>query len=486
MIMAKKISIYIDDTKLQLLVSSGKEVKKWSQLPLEPGLVKGNVIIKEAEVATRLKLLLKSQKVSAQKAIIGLSGLHCLSRPIILPQLPRGMLDEAVINAAKTALPVELEELYLSWQTIPAPVGKTRVFLVAIPRRTVDALLRVLREVDITPSFLDIKPMALARAVKEPTAIIVDAHSAEFDIVIMAGGVPQPIRTVSFPAEDLAWEAKLPMIRDELDRTIKFYNANNPENPLDANVPIYVSGELTDESAIWQSLSEDFGHPALPLPSPLTYPEQFDAGRYMVNIGLALQELASEKETGLAVTDLDSLPAAYHPRPISVGRIVVLPGVVVVACVLVFLFMLYQDTLAHTDSMRSQLEMTNQVLIQKQLQKKELTDDVARLEETVTAVEASEVTFVRAVDSLDLRRRTVNGDLDAVTYGLPATMVNLASINHAGNTVTIKGYAPDEAKILHYAERLSATLRFSEVVVAGIKKIDDEETEFTLILKKKE
>jgi len=481
--MAKKISLYIDDTKLQVLVSAGKEVKKWAELPLEPGLVRGNVIIKEAEVAARLKLLLKSQKVSPKKAIVGLSGLRCLSRPLILPQLPKAMLDEAVISAAKTALPVELEELYLSWQTIPAPEGKTQVFLVAVPRRTVDALLRVLRQVGITPSFLDIKPMALARAVKEPTAIIVDAHPAEFDIVIMAGGVPQPIRTVSFPGEALTWPAKLPMIRDELDRTIKFYNANNPENPLDSGVPIYVSGELAEESELWQSLSDDLGHPASPLPSPLTYPEQFSAGRYMVNIGLALKELSAGKETGLAVADLDSLPAAYHPRPISVGRVVVLPGIVVVACVLVFLFMLFQDTSANTESMRSQLDMTNQVLIHKQLQKQELTDDVARLEETVTGVEASEATFVMAVDSLDMRRRVVNGDLDATTSSLPVT-VNLTSISHAGNTLTIKGNAPDEAKVLHYAERLSATLRFSEVVIAGIKKIGDEEMEFTLILKK--
>jgi len=105
--MAKKVTtLYIDDVSIRLLVCKGRRVRRWADLPLEPGLVEGAVIIKEAEVATKIKQLLKDQKIISKKVIVGLSGLLCLTRPITLPQLPKAMLDEAVIREAKGVLPI--------------------------------------------------------------------------------------------------------------------------------------------------------------------------------------------------------------------------------------------------------------------------------------------------------------------------------------------------------------------------------------------
>ena len=299
----KVVTLYIDDTSIRLLVTSGRRIKKWAVLPLEPGLVKNAVVIKESEVAAKLKQLLKEHKVKAKKVIVGISGLHCLTRPFTLPQLPKAMLDEAVMREAKRTLPVPLEQLYILWRTIPSPPNKIQVFLVGIPCKTVDALLKMLRQARLKPYLVDIKPLALARVVKESTAIIVDVQPAEFDIVIMADGVPQPIRTIPFPDEALSWQEKLPMVRDELDKTIKFYNSNNSEKPLVSSVPVFVSGELTDEPELCQTLSDELGHPVLPLSSSMKCPDDLDPHHYMVNIGLALKKLSPGKDAGPSVAN---------------------------------------------------------------------------------------------------------------------------------------------------------------------------------------
>ena len=52
------------------------------------------------------------------------------------------------------------------------------------------------------------------------------------------------MRTISLPNEELSFEQKLNMIISELDRTIKFFDTNNPENTLDPKVPVYISGDL--------------------------------------------------------------------------------------------------------------------------------------------------------------------------------------------------------------------------------------------------
>jgi len=481
--MAKKIvNLYIDDTSIRLLVTDGKRIKKWADLPLEPGLVKGAVVIKEAEVAAKIKQLLKATKVKTKKVIVGLSGLHSLTRPISLPQLPQAMVAEAVIREAKRALPVPLEQLYISWQTIPGPPGKIHVFLVAIPCKTADALLKMLHQAGLSPYLMDIKPLALARVVKEPMAIIVDVQPTEFDIVIMADGVPQPIRTVPFPSKALSWQQKLPMIKNELDRTIQFYNSNNPEKSLDFNVPVHVSGELAGESELCQSLSDELGYPLLPLPSPLKGSEKLDPGRYMVNIGLALKKLSSGKVAGSSVANLNALPAAYQPKPISLTRVVGLPAAVVVIGLLVPLVMFVQDASANIASIRSQLDNTNQLLRQKQLQRQELTENIAELERKIAEAEASRNDFTIVLDNLDKRGSKFNGDLEVMTNTLPID-ISLTSISYAGSILTISGESPNETEVLSYARSLDASDRFSEVIITTLNRVEGEGMAFSLVLR---
>ena len=74
----KAVTLFIDDTEIRLLVAKGKRVKKWTRLPLEPGLVKDGVICDEAQVVDRLKELFKLEKVTTKKVIAGLSGLNSL------------------------------------------------------------------------------------------------------------------------------------------------------------------------------------------------------------------------------------------------------------------------------------------------------------------------------------------------------------------------------------------------------------------------
>ena len=104
----KTVTLYIDDTSLRLMVTQGKQIKEWAESPLESGLVENNVVIKEAELAAKIKQLFEVQKVKTQKIVLGLSGIRCLSRPISFPRLPKEMVDEAVRREAQRVLPVPL------------------------------------------------------------------------------------------------------------------------------------------------------------------------------------------------------------------------------------------------------------------------------------------------------------------------------------------------------------------------------------------
>ncbi len=496
--MAKKIvTLYVDDTSIRLLVTQGNQVRKWADMPLEPGLVKSAVVIKEAEVARKIKQLLKAEKVRANKVIVGLSGLHCLSRPLTFPQLPKTMLAEAVMREAKRVLPVPVEQLHISWQTVPVPEGKTQVYLIAIPRKTADAMVKTLHRARLKPYLMDLKPLALARVVKEATAIIVNIEPTELDIIIMADRVPHPIRTIPLPSKALSWQEKLPMIRDEIDRTIKFYNSNYKDKPLAQSTPMFISGELADKPEVARSLSDGLGYSVLPLSSPLECPEQLDPSHYMVNIGLALKELWSERKAEASVVNLNALPTTYQPKPVSWVKVIAVPIVIAVVAGIAPLLMVVQSGYANINSIRDQLDMTTQILIKKQSERQELRNGIVELEEKVAEAETARDNFTTALDSLDKQGSGVDHNLHIATTALPST-INLATINHTEDMLTISGTSPSEVEILQYAQTLDDSGLFTEVLIASMRKVEcestvdestvdestvDESMDFTLILR---
>ena len=464
------------------MVTHGERIKKWADLPLESGLVKNAVVLKQAAVAAKIKQLFQVRKLKAKKVIVGISGLHCLTRPITLPQLPNEMLEEAVRREAKRVLPVPPEQLYLSWQPIPAPAGKIQVFLVAVPRKLADALFKTLQQAGLKSDLMDLKPLLLARVVKEATTIIVDVQPTEFDIVIMADGIPQPIRTVNFPGKVLSWHEKLPMIRDELNRTFEFYDANNPENPLAAAIPIFVSGDLANESELCQSLSNELGHPVLLLSSPLDCPVGLEPNRYLTNMGLVLKMLSPEKEAGVLIPDLNVLPAVYRPEPISLIRVLALPSAVIAIGLLFFLVVLIQNTSADIASIQGQLNTTEQLLQQRLTQRQILTGKITELGEKITEAEASGGNFAAAMANLERQSNGVSGNLEVAVNSLPDT-IKVSSISQTSPTLTVKGKAPSEKEILSYHRELDASGRFSEITITSLKRISDERTDFSLVLR---
>ncbi|GAH38019.1 unnamed protein product, partial [marine sediment metagenome] len=209
--MAKKVTtLFIRDDVVNLLVMGGKRVEKWASLPLEPGLVSQGLILDEAQLADKLKELFKLEKVTMGKVIAGLSGHNSVYRIITLPELPEPVLPEAVKREAKRVIPVPLDEVYLSYQPLPATRGETRVFLAAFPRNIADALYRTLHQAGLQPYIMDLAPLALCRTVNEPRSIIVNARLDHLDIMVMAERVPELIRRLSLPGEAESLSERLP------------------------------------------------------------------------------------------------------------------------------------------------------------------------------------------------------------------------------------------------------------------------------------
>ncbi len=470
--MARKVvSLYIDDSTIRLLVLRGKEILQWGEVHLEPGLVHGTEIIQSAEVAEKIKLLVRQCKVDTKRVVVGVSGLFCLSRPAIMPQLPKGMLDEAVKREAKRLLPIPPEQCYLSWQTIPGPADKTQIFMVGVPRRVADALARTLKEAGLQPFHLDVKPLALARIATEPNCVILDLQENELDIIIMSDGVPQPIRTVSLPDSALTEDEKLNSIKNDLDRTIKFYNANNPAKLIDSTVPLLVSGQLLNEPELYDDLSRATGMQVLPLQFAARSPTGFKKSLYMVNIGMAVRYSASLKDTGSAVAALNCLPPQFGPQPINMTRVLLIPASAIVLGLLALFMILVQTASADLATKRTELSNINRMVALRQSVQKDLTDNITRMDKTMAQADISLKVLTGARELLNQKRNTTNGDIVFGTEALPPE-INLDHITYSADMMVIKGIAPDDIVLLDYAHTLEQSGRFDRIQVSSVKRLE--------------
>jgi type IV pilus assembly protein PilM len=467
--MAKRVTtLFIRDTGINLLIMKGEQVEKWASLPLEPGLVSQGLIVDEEQVADKVKQIFKETRAKTKKVIIALSGHDSLYRVISLPELPEAVFPEAIRREAKRAIPTPLEDIYYSYQRLPSLTrGESRIFLVTFPRNLVDALVRMLHQAGIKPYIIDLAPLALSRIPNEPRAIIVNARLDHLDVAVIADRLPQVIRRLSLPGETESLEERLPLIAEEFNRTVAFYNSSHLENPIDASVPVYVCGDLIEEPETWQSVVSGAGYQVSALSSPVESPEGFNPSEFMVNIGLALKELLVEKEgANFSIVNFNALPEAYVPPRFSIVR-VLLPVVTVIGIgVVIFAVILIMTNRASIESLRSDVTQAEASVAQQQQAINDLTKKIGPATTTAGALNAQLTTMERG-------RATFHEDLTEIEK-LAGEQVTLNNINHSGGSVAVSGRASNENAIYDYAKKLRASidaskeLRFSEVWVSSI------------------
>jgi type IV pilus assembly protein PilM len=454
--MAKKVTttLFIRDTHIDLLVMTGLRVEKWSSLPLEPGLVSQGLIVDEDQVADKIKQIFKEAGAQTSKVITAISGHDSIHRVITLPELPEAILPEAVKREAKRTIPTPLEDVYFSYQRIPSPKGENRVFLAAFPRNLVDALAKTLRRAGVSPHVLDLAPLALCRVPNEPRAIIVNARLDHLDVMVIADRLPQVIRRLSLPTETGSLEENVPLIAEEFNRTVAFYNSSHMEKPLDSTVPVFFCGDLAEEPETWQSVvGSKSGYSVSTLPSPVEPPEGFNPNEFMVNIGLALKELLAEKEeANFSIVNFNALPEAYLPEHVSIARILVPVGIVVGIGLIIFGIIFVQNNRAYTDELRSELAIAQSNAAQQQAQIASLKAEVGPLEATANELNSR-------VSIMGRGRAAVHEDLDEIVR-LAGEKISLQSVNHKGSSITVTGLASNEDSIFSYARDLENSGRF--------------------------
>jgi len=283
------ITLNIETSNVKGLVLNGKTVEWWGSIPLEPGVVRDGTVLEQSALTEAINSLFKAQKGKRDKVIAGIAGLHFTFRIL---NIPKGKASELVPNirrAAENEMPLALEELYLTWQLLSVKGNRQDVFVVGVPKEPIDLLIVALEKARVKPYVLDLRALALSRMVNCRNGVILDLEPDSFGITVVAEGIPAIMRTFIPKKGEMILEDNVRRLGGEIVRTLEFYNREHAENPVNADTPVFLTGEMADSPDTSVIIQEEIEYPIGRLTLPLSYAPAFPIASYAVNLGLALR-----------------------------------------------------------------------------------------------------------------------------------------------------------------------------------------------------
>jgi len=287
----KTVTLDFEGRDIRLLVATKRKVLRWASVTLPAELMDQGLIQAPERVGQGLARMLATQKASGRRVISSTTGFRSVSRMLTMPVVKPSLLDEAVERKIRQEMPLSADETYTSWQMIGRENGTMRVFALVMPRLMIDRQMEALQAARLKLRAMDLRPLALVRAVHRDEAIIADLEEHSFGVVIVSRGIPEIIRSVAQPDEAGEPKEKFDRLVLELTRTVQFFNDSHREQPIQADTPIFVSGSQFESAEMRKVLAERAARPVeLPQP-PLRLPAEFPVASYSACLGLALKKV---------------------------------------------------------------------------------------------------------------------------------------------------------------------------------------------------
>ena len=475
------VTLNIEGSSARVLITRGRKVIEWRCVPLTPGLVRDGLISDPLGLGPAFNYLFPSKKASEMKVITSLSGVHSIPRIVSLPEWSESLGHEAIMREAKRLMPVSLDELYLSWQAIGAKAGVRRCYLLGVPRSPVDAHVQALQQAGLVPYLMDVKGMALARAVNRREALVLDLERDALCTTVIAGGIPMIMRTIPLQQETFNLDEIVGRAVEELSRTVELYGATYAGNPLDPATPTVLTGEIANNPDIGRLIQEKIEYPVEQLSPPLICPSHFPISEYAVNIGLALKRIPLPRKLQARsiplprrlrlsnVINLNVLPDIYKPPRRPLRKLLLIGAITAVVILLLPMYLLKVDAADETANLRTQLNT-----VQQQLQtQSEVNKEVKEFEGSINEAIATLCNLEQEHQIIASRGAAFANPWQVVTESL-VPGVHLTSIAQSGNELTLSGEsdtsgeADARAAVIEYATHLEQTGEFSGVRVDSI------------------
>jgi Tfp pilus assembly protein PilN len=464
------LTLNIEDDSIKLALVKGKRVLNAVEAQVTPGAVQNGVVMDKQGVSKLISGLLSENAITGKDVVACVSGIHSIYRVVSVPKLDSKLLTEVARKEMERVSPVPLDTLYIAWKEVRLSGAESALCLMGLPHENVDSVLETAKLSGLKVKSVQLKPLVVARVIDEKTAAVVNVQTGGFDITVVDNTVPELIRSLSFPSETMTELEKMAVIKEELARTVNFYNSSHAGKQLNESMSCFLSGIVNS------GLLPELGYKVKQLPEPIAYQAGVDKARFAANTGLALGE-TGDANRWMRVT-INVLPRIVKTE--EAPRANAAPLVVLILGVCIIVAMIFINGTAAKETARLQLlvnEKTKQVTdIQKLLR-----DDRDKIVKQRDDLKTTLTQLKSPLDFVNANRAYINGDIGQVISALPGVMF-LTTIDDNGDSVTLEGLAPDTDTIIGYARTLRQTGLFKQVTISGMQNLSYNDMKFTIFL----
>ena len=438
------VTIDIDSQAIKLLLVEDNRVEMWASAPLEDGIFEDGNSVDPQALAAQVRRLKRSSGIPSGDVVASMSGLFSVARLLSFPAGSQPM----TLERAREAIPGE--GLRLIWQSIRMNGAGQDLLVIGANEERVNSEVGALRSAGLAPKVLELKSMALYRAVQKSQALIANVEASTIDIVLVIDGLPRVMRTITTVGDPSAEELANQLARAFV-QTVEYYNSSHDEEVSPEEIPLILVGAKGDDPSLRERVEERVDHPLETFTTGLDCPPHLPAGQYAVNVGLAMRQLATNGENGVETgSEPILINLAPQRRPFwylsrrTAGYLSFLGAGLAIAALLFQLLTVTQDYTARLEAavelISRQVTVTQEDLVK-----------AASIEKNITDFGSLTVSWGSVTEAREL--------LDQIL--IPG--VTVSGFTVSGNKLDFQASADSIAVAIQFVELLREDGRFGEI-----------------------
>ena len=473
----KTLALSVESDEIRYLATDGRRVREWGATPLSDDIVQDGQVLDAVELGAAISSLLEEKRLKASHVVFEISGLRTLPRLLRLPQVDKKILEESILNEAERQLPLPIGELYTPRTKISDEGAEIRYLTVAISKNQVDLQVDALEAARLKSFVIDVKPLALARAVNRENAIICEIELDRAELAIVVDGVLKLARILHFKGHELSVSDKASYVASELTRTLAHYANRQPDGPIGPDVPLFLVGKLARDPEVKALIADEIDNPLEELDLELQHPDDFPALQFTACVGLAMKHNVKAGKKGSKTSqtfDLDIIPDRFAPGKSKKMPLLTLLAGVFLGALLTLTYQVEVDGAARISDQNFRLINLNEQLID--------------AEDTTAVINSLE----KSVENLTAESSKLLGDgmsfvdgLDAVFSQVPYG-VSLSSVSISGDSIDVDGTAQTRTTAIHYVGLIEQGGDFAAVNVTSLATLVIKDSEplmqFTIVV----
>jgi hypothetical protein len=248
------------------------------------GAIEGGRVVDGASLAQSLRHLIARTDITTTRALVAASDSIASFRVLTFPQ----STTQAEVESAVTAqLHVSSDRMAVRHLEVLTGRHERTVFATIWDREQVQAIENAVRQAGLEPAVVDLKSLCAARALTEPSCILLDMSAAPCEAVLIDSRVPRVWHTFKLESGgDLALS-----IANGLKPVLGFQRRMTGSG-FGSTSPILIRADQTLPSLLTARLEELTNRSVLPVPPPARVDPDVRFGPYFTCLGLIARRSA--------------------------------------------------------------------------------------------------------------------------------------------------------------------------------------------------